>query len=80
MTEDTKVVSLKFVKSDGSPVDYVMIEGTDVQKAKDLAARWAEKNVSRQFDVIEEHQGVITAIDEKEDDTLDGCRVWHLPF
>ena len=80
MTDEAKVVSLKFVGADSSPVDYVMVEGEDVEQAKALAARWSEQKVSEPFERIEEHQGLITAPDEPEDDTLDGVRIWHLPF
>jgi len=74
------VVSLKFVEADGSPVDFVMIEGEDVEQAKGLAGRWAEQNLSKSFDRIEEHQGVMSAPDHDDVDTLDGVRIWHLPF
>lgn len=80
MKEEAKAVSLKFIGTDGSPLDYIMVEGTDVQQAKALAARWAEQNISQPFDRIEEHQGLITSTDKKEDDCLDGCRIWLLPF
>ena len=80
MTENTKVVSLKFVGADGSPVDYVMIEGEDVEQAKRRAGQWAEQNVSQSFDRIEEHQGVMIAPDSADDGTVDQARVWHLPF
>ena len=79
MTDEEKVVSLEFVAEDGSAVDYVMIEGEDVERAKGLATRWAEQNVSRSFQRIEEHQGVMNAPDVAHD-TVDGSRVWHLPF
>ena len=42
MTDEDKVVSLKFVAENGSAVDYVMIEGEDVELAKAVATRWAE--------------------------------------
>lgn len=80
MTDEVKVVSLKFMGADGDPLDYVMIEGENAEQAKGLATRWAEENVSQPFDRIEEHQGVISAPDEPEDDILDGVNVWHLPF
>ena len=49
MTDKDKVVSLKFVAEGGSAVDYVMIEGEDVELAKAVATRWAEQNVSRPY-------------------------------
>ncbi len=80
MTNQAKVVSLKLVASDGNPVDYVMIEGEDVERAKSLASRWAEQNITEPFDRIEEHQGVINAPEGVNFTILDGERVWHLPF
>lgn len=80
MTNQAKVVSLKFVASDGNPVDYVMIEGEDVESAKSLASRWAEQNITKPFDRIEEHQGVINAPDDVDSTIFYGERVWHLPF
>ena len=79
MRDEDKVVLLKFVAQDGTPVDYVMIEGEDVELAKAVATRWAEQNVSRSFQRIEEHQGVMNAPDVAHD-TIDGSRIWHLPF
>ena len=80
MTYETKVVSLKFMGAEGAPIDYVMIEGQDVDEAKRVAAQWAEQNVTKPFDWIEEHQGVIAAPDIDEDDILESVRIWHLPF
>ncbi len=80
MTDEDKVVSLKFVVENGSVVDYVMIEGEDVELAKAVATRWAEQNVSRSFQRIEEHQGVMNAPDDVAHHTIDGSRIWHLPF
>ncbi len=73
-------MSLKYVSADGTPVDYVMIEGEDVEEATAIAAKWAEKNVPRPFDRIETHTGGTIAPNQAEDDTLDGIRIWHLPF
>ena len=78
MTDKDKVVSLKFVAEGGSAVDYVMIEGEDVELAKAVATRWAEQNVSRPFQRIEEHQGVMNAPGVVHD-TIDGRRIWNLP-
>lgn len=80
MTDESKVVSLKFVTADGSPVDYVMIEGEDIEFAKGPASQWAKQNVAEPFESIEKHQGVMNAPDDSEFDVLDGIRVWHLPF
>jgi hypothetical protein len=79
MKDKDKVVSLKFVAEDGNAVDYVMIEGEDVELAKAVATRWAKQNVSKSFQRIEEHQGVMNAPGVAHD-TIDGSRIWHLPF
>jgi hypothetical protein len=80
MAEQNKVVSLKFVTQDGDPVDYVMIEGEDIEQAKEVAARWAEQNLTRAFDRIEEHQGVMRAPEDNDCTAIDGVRIWPLPF
>ncbi len=81
MTDTAKVVSLRYVEADGTAVDYVMIEGEDIEKAIALATRWAVQNVSKPYKRIEKNHGVMDApIETEVDGHLDGARVWNLPF
>lgn len=75
-----KVVSLRFVGSDGKPVGYLMVDTDDLAQAKTIARQWALQNLDEPFDVIERHQGLLNPPDEALSETFAGVRVWELPF
>ncbi len=75
-----KVISLKFVDKDGTAVDFVMVEGEDMNQAFSIATKWAEMENRRPYEKIEMHQGVMNAPELDEDVSIDGFRIWNLPF
>ncbi len=74
------VTSLKFVDKDNATVDFLMVEGEDVDKAVSIAKKWAKNKNRRPYDKISLHQGVMSTPEFDEYDIIDGFRVWNLPF
>ncbi len=75
-----KVTSLKFVSKDGTPVEYVMVEGDDIDQSISIAKKWAAKNIKQPYEEIELHQGVMNVPEFDEYQIIDDFRVWNLPF
>ena len=81
MTATPRVISLKFVSTDGVPAGYLMVETDDLKRAEQVARFWAAAHLSVPFKRVGVHQGLMDAPNAPpEEKRVDGVRVWALPF
>ena len=59
---------------------YIMVQTTDLDDAKTIAAGWGKEKEGEYPSSVEIHQGVMSAPSSSMAETFDGFQVWELPF